>query len=107
MVPTGLFIQTLNEMIDNQGKRLAVFRNRVPNIVFLTLFGVAAIAHAFAGYASGFAARSGRLPMYVAGFLVSAVILLIVDLDRPNAGLIEVSQQPMIDTAASIAAFGK
>ena len=107
MVPTGLFIQTLNEMIDNQGKRLAVFRNRVPNIVFLTLFGVAAIAHAFAGYASGFAARSGRLPMYVAGFLVSAVILLIVDLDRPNTGLIDVSQQPMIDTAASIAAFGK
>jgi hypothetical protein len=107
MVPTGLFIQTLNEMIDNQGKRLAVFRNRVPNIVFLTLFGVAAVAHAFAGYASGFAARSGRLPMYVAGFLVAAVILLIVDLDRPNAGLIEASQQPMIDTAASIAAFGK
>ncbi len=106
MVPTGIFIQTLNEMIDNQGKRLARFRNRVPNIVFLALFGVAAIAHAFAGYAGGFAAQSNRLPVYVAGFLVSAVILLIVDLDRPNAGFIEVSQQPMIDTAASIAAFG-
>lgn len=105
MVPTGIFIQTLNEMIDNQGKRLARFRNRVPNIVFLALFGIAAIAHAFAGYASGFAARSSRLPVYVAGFLVSAVILLIVDLDRPNAGFIEVSQQPMIDTATSIGAF--
>ena len=30
MVPSGLFIQTLNEMIDNQGKRLAALRNRVP-----------------------------------------------------------------------------
>jgi hypothetical protein len=39
------------------------------------------------------------------GLLVSAIILLILDLDRPNAGFIEVSQQPMIDTAASIAAF--
>ena len=106
MVPTGIFIQTLNEMIDNQGKRLAVFRNRVPNIVFLALFGVAAIAHAFAGYASGFAARSSRLPVYITGLLVSAVILMILDLDRPSAGFIEVSQQPMIDTAASIAAFG-
>jgi hypothetical protein len=41
------FIQTLNEMIDNQEKRLGVYRNRVPNIVLLALFGVAAIAHAF------------------------------------------------------------
>jgi hypothetical protein len=37
--------------------------------------------------------------------LVSAVILLIQDLDRPGTGFIEVSQQPMIDTAASIATY--
>lgn len=37
--------------------------------------------------------------------LLSGVILLILDLDRPTAGFIEVSQQPMIDTAATIAAF--
>jgi hypothetical protein len=30
VVPTGLFIQTLNEMIDNQAKRLDAFRNQVP-----------------------------------------------------------------------------
>ena len=105
MVPTGLFIQTLNEMIDNQGKRLAALRNRVPNIVLLALFGIAAIASGFAGYACGLEARRTRLPVYIMGFLVSAVILLILDLDRPGTGFIEVSQQPMIDTAASIAAF--
>ena len=38
MVPTGLFIQTLNEMIDSQGKRLAALRNRIPNSVLLSLF---------------------------------------------------------------------
>jgi hypothetical protein len=105
MVPTGLFIQSLNEMIDNQGKRLAALRTQVPNIVLLALFGVAAFASGFAGYASGLEARRTRLPVYIMGFLVSALILLIMDLDRPSAGFIEVSQQPMIDTAASIAAF--
>ena len=105
MVPTGLFIQTLNEMIDNQGKRLAAARNRVPSIVLLALFGIAAVAGAFAGYASGLEARRTRLPVYVTGILVSAVILLILDLDRPSTGFIEVSQQPMIDAASSIAAF--
>jgi hypothetical protein len=104
MVPTGLFIQTLNETIDNQAKRLAALRNRVPNIVLLSLFGIAIIASGFAGYASGLDARRSRLPVYVMGLLAVAVIMLILDLDRPGAGFIEVSQQPMIDAAASIAA---
>jgi hypothetical protein len=105
MVPTGLFIQTLNEMIDNQGKRLEAFRNRVPNIVLMALYGVALVASAFAGYANGLEARRIRLPVYTMGLLVIAVILLIQDLDRPNAGFAKTSQQPMIDTAATIASY--
>ena len=105
MVPTGIFIQALNEMIDNQEKRLTALRNRLPNIVLIALYGVTVIAAAFTGYASGLEARRSRLPVYIMGMLVSTVILLIQDLDRPDAGFIKVSQQPMIDTAASIAAF--
>jgi hypothetical protein len=105
MVPGGLFIQTLNEMIDEQGKRLAALRNRVPNIVMLALFGIAAIGMAFTGYGRGLEARLTRLPLYLMALLLSAVILLILDLDRTTTGFIEVSQQPMIDTAATLAAF--
>jgi hypothetical protein len=106
MVPTGLFIQSLNQMIDSQGTRLAALRSRVPNIVFLALYGVAIVAFILAGYANGLLEeRRVRLPVYVMGVLVSAVILLIQDLDRPTAGFISVSQQPMIDVAASIAAY--
>jgi hypothetical protein len=107
MVPTGLFIQTLNEMIDNQEKRLAALRNRVPNIVILMLLGIGITASAFSGYAAGLETRRSRLPVYITGLVVWAVILLIVDLDRPGAGFIEVSQQPLLDTAATIAAFPK
>jgi hypothetical protein len=46
-----------------------------------------------------------RLPVYIVGVLVSGVILLIQDLDRPTDGFISVSQQPMINTAANIAAY--
>jgi hypothetical protein len=102
MVPTGLFIQTLNEMIDDQEKRLAAFRNRVPNVVLLGLFGIAAVTGGFAGYASGLDPKRNRLPVYIMGFLVSAVILLIFDLDRPGSGFIRNDQQSMIDVAASI-----
>jgi hypothetical protein len=105
VVPTGLFIQTLNEMIDDQSKRLDALRNRIPNIVLIALYGVTIVACAFAGYANGLQARRVRLPIYVMGLLVAAVILLIQDLDRPSTGFIKTSQQPMIDTAAAISAY--
>jgi len=105
VVPTGLFILTLNEMIDNQAKRLDAFRNRVPNIVLIALYGVAIVASAFAGYANGLETRRVRLPIYLMALLVAAVILLIQDLDRPSTGFVKTIQQPMIDVANSIAAY--
>ncbi|MDO9560435.1 MAG: hypothetical protein Q7J60_02315 [Bradyrhizobium sp.] len=105
MVPTGLFIQALNEMFDRHEARHAVFLNRVPNTVLTALYGLAIVASAFAGYAAGLDAQRSRLPIYTMGALVSIVIFLIQDIDRPGPGLITVSQQPMLDAAASIAEF--
>jgi hypothetical protein len=105
MLPTGLFVQSLNEMIDNQEKYVNAIRDRVPNIVFLTLYGIAAVASGFSGYASGLGRHPSRLPVYVMVVLVCAVILMIQDLDTPRTGFIKVSPRPMIDTAASIKAM--
>ncbi len=104
-VPTGIFIRSLNEMIDDQGKRLSALRNRIPSSVLLTLYSIAAVAGAFAGYASGRDVERSRVPIYVMGILVSAVIYLIIDLDRPSAGFIKNNQQPMVDLANSIKAY--
>ncbi len=105
MVPTGLFVQTLNEMIDDHEKSLTAIPNRVPSIVLIALYAIATVASALTGYSGGLESRNSRLPVYVRGILVAAVVLLIQDLDRPSSGFITVSQQPMIDTAASIAAY--
>ena len=105
LIPTGLFIESLNLMIDDQGKRLAALRSRVPNIVLVALFAIAAVAGAFAGYVSALDAKRTRLPVYAMGLLIAAVIFLILDLDRPSSGFITNNQQPMIDAAATIAAF--
>ena len=107
MVPTGVFIQSLNEMIDDREKHITANRNRVPNIVLLTLYGIAIVASGFTGYAAGLEARRSRLPVYMMALLVAAVILLIQDLDRPSSGFITVSQQPMLDTALSLAGFSE
>src|SRR5258707_1347273 len=65
MVPTGLFIQALNEMIDNQGRRLSALRSYIPDVVLLSLFGIAAVACGFAGYASGLDPFRTRLPVFI------------------------------------------
>jgi hypothetical protein len=103
VVPTGLFIQTLNEMIDDQAKRLYAVSNRVPNIVLTALYAIAILACAVSGYANGLDVRRVRSPLYATGLVVALLILLIQDLDRPGAGFIRASQQPMIDVAAAIA----
>ena len=105
MVPTGLFVQSLNEMIDDQEKRLAAFNNRLPVIVLIALYGVSTIGIGFAGYGSGIESKRTRVPVYLIGILVAAMVLLIQDIDRPGAGFITVSQQPMANAAAALAAF--
>jgi hypothetical protein len=104
MVPTGVFILTLNEMIDDQEKRLTAFRTHVPDIVVLALYGIAIFSAGFMGYTSWADGRSSRVSGYLVSLLVASVILLIQDLDRPTAGFISASQQPMVDTVSSIAA---
>lgn len=105
MVPTGLFVQSLNEMIDDQEKRLAALQNRLPAIIVIALYGVSIVGIGFAGYGSGVEAKRSRLPVHLTGMLVAAMVLLIQDIDRPGAGFIKVSQQSMASTAATLAAF--
>lgn len=102
MVPTGLFIQSLNEMIDQHEKRVTALGTRVPDIVIFTLYGLATFAAAFTGYASGIEARTTKIPIYATSTLIACVLLLIQDLDRPMAGFIRTNQQPMIDVYESI-----
>jgi len=77
----------------------------VPTIVILALYGVAILAKSFAGYAGGLERGCWRLPVYARALSVAAVILLIQDLDRPSAGFVAASQQPMIDTANAVANY--
>lgn len=100
-----LYVQALNDMFDFQETRLIAFQHRVPRIVFLTLYAIAAVGLGFSGYASGLEKRRWRVPVYVVNVLVASVILLIQDIDRPDTGAVTVDQQPIRDVAASIAAY--
>ena len=52
-VMTGLFITSLNEMIDTHGLRLAAIRNRIPTAIWVFLFLTAGVGMLSIGYQAG------------------------------------------------------
>lgn len=107
MAPTGLYIQALNDVFDNQAKHSVAIATHVPDIVLLSLYGVSTLAIGFAAYASGLERRRWRSPVYLTASLASGVILLIQDIDRPDAGFVAISRQPLSDIVGAIAGLKK
>ena len=97
VVPTGMFIEALNDVIDTYEKRLAAGRNKVPAPIFLMLEGIAMVAIGFSAYGAQWGSAYTRWPMWVMAALIGVVITLIIDLDRPQRGFITVSEQPLLD----------
>lgn len=95
VVPTGLFIQSLNDVIDLDTKRQAALENHVPESVIIVLYIVSIISIGLVGCAHGMSGRRNAASTLTLTLLIAVVITLIVDLDRPRRGLIRVSQQSM------------
>jgi hypothetical protein len=106
-IMTGLFAQSLNETIDLHAERLMIgVRNRLPVILWLTLYLVTLLSMTELGYHEGITASRRALAAPALVLALSVVFLLIADLDRPREGLIRVSQQAMIDLKDSWAQSG-
>jgi hypothetical protein len=104
-IVVGLFIASLNEVIDLHAKRLALgVRNRIPGTIWAALYFVAIIGTSVMGYHAGLAGSGRSLALLALVLAFSAVVTLIADLDRPQEGLLRVSQQIMIDLQKTLAA---
>ena len=101
-VTVGLFIQSLNELIDNFGRRDAALNRHVPEAVLLLLYGTFLMAGAIVGYGSGIAGYRTSFATYIMVALIVVLVFIIIDLDRPRRGLIQVSQKSLIDLQAVI-----
>ena len=99
---SGLFVQALNEMFDSFGRRDAGLNRHVPEVVLILLFGVFLIAAAIVGFASGTAGHRPPVVSLVMVVLIVLLVYVILDLDRPRRGLIEVSKASLYDLQASI-----
>ncbi|MEL7940224.1 hypothetical protein [Pseudomonas delhiensis] len=99
----GLFVQSLNEVIDLHAKRVtADVRNRIPGAIWVALLAVAVLSLAAMGYHAGLSRTSRSLAEVAVALTFSIVIGLIADLDRPHEGALQVSQQALMDLRQSM-----
>jgi len=96
-VATGLFIQSLNEMIDLDAVRVAALRNRIPDSIWSMLFIVTIFSMLALGYEFGLTGTRNWVVTLLLMIVFTAVLVLIADLDRPQVGWVQVSQQPLLD----------
>jgi hypothetical protein len=97
-ITVGLFIQALNEVIDLHLKRVTVgIRNRVPPTIWATLYLLMAVGMIMMGTQIGLSGTRHIGTELALAVAFSVVLFLIADLDRPQEGLINVSQQAMAE----------
>ena len=102
-VTSGLFVQSLNDTIDAFGSNNAVLDRHMPEIVLWILFATFGVTVAVLGYSGGVAEHRPPLATMLLVTLIVLVTYLIIDLDRPRRGLIQVSQSAMFQLQQSMA----
>ncbi len=95
---TALFIESLNEVIDLHESRIVagIYARVPPTILWLLVAGVI-LSLGLVGYNAGLSGRRSPVIATVLVISLGATLWLVVDLDRPAEGLIQTSQQPLID----------
>ena len=99
----ALFLESLNETIDlNESRIAAGVYARVPATILWLLVIGSVLTLAMVGYSAGLTKRRDLLSAIVLILALGAVLALVIDLDQPREGFVQVSQQPIIDLQEQI-----
>jgi hypothetical protein len=102
---TGLYIQSLNEMIDIHSTRVQIgLHNRIPTSIWVGLFLLSLLGMESVGYQAGLSATRRSPAMFGLILAFAGVLFLIADLDRPYEGFISVNQEALTSLQSSMRA---
>jgi hypothetical protein len=86
----------LNNVFSIQQRRIYAYESRVPGTVIGLLFGAAITAIIAVGFSGGLSHHRGMLARVMMIILICGTIYVILDLEQPRRGLIQVSQAPLL-----------
>ncbi|HZO36374.1 MAG TPA: hypothetical protein VFB41_05790 [Solirubrobacteraceae bacterium] len=97
-----LYVESLNQMIDMQTVRVSALANRVPAAVLAVEIAGAAVGLGLLALYLAILSR-GVVMVFLAASLISVLLLITFDLDRPTRGLVTVPDTPLVSLRASMA----
>ena len=68
---------------------------QVPEVVLVLLFIVFVSSGGIMGYSAGLSGKRMFAPIVLVSILITLIVFIIIDLDRPKRGLIQVNQSVM------------
>ena len=101
-VTSGLFVQAVNDLMDAQVERNAALERHVPGYIIAMLIAVAVGGGFVTGYSAGLGGKRPALGTAALSLIVTLVVFMIADLDRPRRGLIQVGQSDLIELKAGM-----
>jgi hypothetical protein len=102
-VNTSLLVQSINEVIDQHEIRVAnALYNRIPDSVWLSLLFITFFTMVTMGIQMGLTGKRRLVVTIPLSLSFAILVTLIIDLNRPQQGLIKVSQQSMINVKNSM-----
>jgi hypothetical protein len=102
----ALYIESINEVIDVHLLRLAAVDLRLPRLLGLVLYAATILSFLLLGVASSADGKRDPLAILLFALAFVAVLMIVVDLDRPQQGILTVSQAALEDLLRQMATTG-
>ncbi|MGD9148209.1 MAG: DUF4239 domain-containing protein [Anaerolineae bacterium] len=93
----ALTVDSINEVIDVHSLRLAAVDLRLPRLLGVVLYAATILSFLLVGVANSSDKERDQIALTLFALAFVAVLMIIVDLDRPQQGLLTVSQTALSD----------
>lgn len=101
-VTTGLYAEAVNALTDAYTTRNAALDRHVPEVVLFLLLATFLMTGLVVGFATGVAGVRPSLASHVMVALIAILVFIILDLDRPRRGLVQVDRASLLELRAEV-----
>ena len=102
----ALYVESINEVIDVHSLRLTAIDLRLPRLLGIVMYAATILSFLLVGVASSAGGKRDPFAILLFALAYVAVFMIIVDLDRPQQGLLTVSQNALLDLLRQMTATG-
>ena len=102
----AIFVESINDVIDVHSLRLAAVNLRLPSQFGRMLYAATLLSFLLVGVANSANGKRDFLAILLFALIYVTVFVIIVDLDRPQEGLLTVSQTALSDLLRQISVTG-